>query len=51
MAKGREPGAPKWMWIVGLIGGIAGVVIGLIVGLIFIATLIAAASYGSLYTS
>lgn len=31
MAKGREPGAPKWMWIVGLVGGIIGALVGLIV--------------------
>src|SRR5258707_1103489 len=40
-AKAKEPGAPKFMWIIGLVGGIAGVVFGLIFGIIFIVSIIA----------
>lgn len=36
MAKGKEPGAPKWMWIIGLVGGILGAVSGLIVTIVSI---------------
>ncbi|HEV7742073.1 MAG TPA: hypothetical protein VGO65_06605 [Pseudolysinimonas sp.] len=46
MAKGREPGAPKWMWIVGLIGGIVGLVVGLIYGISLILLAIASTSLG-----
>lgn len=30
MAKGKEPAAPKWMWIVGLIAGFIGIAISLV---------------------
>lgn len=51
MAKGKEPAAPKWMWIVGLIGGIVGVVGSLVWTLAWIIPLIAlgTAGYGTVY--
>jgi len=30
IAKGKEPGAPKWMWLVGIISGFVGIVVGII---------------------
>jgi hypothetical protein len=44
MAKGKEPGAPKWMWIIGLVGGILGVVTGLIVTIVTIIGFVALGS-------
>lgn len=49
MAKGKEPGAPKWMWIIGLVGGIIGVVTGLIVTIVTIIGFVALGSYGYTY--
>lgn len=52
MAKGKEPGAPKWMWIVGLIGGIVGVLGSLVWTLTWLIPLIAigtSGGYGVLY--
>lgn len=31
MAKGKEPGAPKWMWLIGVISGFVGIVVGIII--------------------
>ena len=31
IAKGKEPEAPKWMWLIGIIGGFVAIAIGLIV--------------------
>ena len=45
IAKGKEPGAPKWMWLVGLIAGAVGALIGLLV-LIF--TIMAFATLASI---
>jgi hypothetical protein len=42
IAKSREPGAPRWMWLIGIIAGFVGIVIGGIV-LIVLALLVAAA--------
>lgn len=36
MGKSREPNAPKWMWLVGMITGFVGVAIGLIYAILFI---------------
>jgi hypothetical protein len=44
IAHRREPAAPAWMWIVGLIGGILGGITGLIVTIITIFGFIAAAT-------
>lgn len=30
IAKGKEPGAPRWMWLVGIITGFVGIVLGII---------------------
>lgn len=30
MAKGKEPGAPKWMWMVGIITGFVGILLSII---------------------
>jgi len=30
IAKGKEPGAPKWMWMVGIITGFAGILLSII---------------------
>ena len=47
MARGREPGAPKWMWIIGLVGGILGLVGSIIWGIITVVGIIAGTSLGS----
>jgi hypothetical protein len=47
MGKSREPGAPKWMWIVGLIGGIIGLLGSLIWGALTIVGLIASTTYST----
>ena len=39
MAKGREPGAPQWMWIVGVIAGFLTILINLFFTIGFIALL------------
>ncbi|RQP08473.1 MAG: DUF4190 domain-containing protein, partial [Microbacteriaceae bacterium] len=36
MGKKREPQAPKWMWLTGLITGWAGIALNIIVGAIFL---------------
>ncbi|MCU1581747.1 MAG: hypothetical protein QOD27_1960 [Microbacteriaceae bacterium] len=45
MGKAKEPQAPKWMWLVGIIAGFAAIAIGLIVLIIII---IGFATIGSL---
>jgi hypothetical protein len=44
LARKREPGAPKWMWIVGLIAGIVGAVSSIIFTLVWVFILVADAS-------
>ena len=44
LGKAKEPAAPKWMWIVGLILGFVGVLIGLIYLIVFLAGLAILAS-------
>lgn len=50
MAKGKEPGAPKWMWLVGIITGFVAIGLSLIVGLAILIPLMvlggAATTYG-----
>ena len=41
MAKGKEPAAPKWMWIVGIITGFVALFIALLVVVFWIIALIA----------
>ncbi|MFC0680776.1 hypothetical protein ACFFGH_23345 [Lysobacter korlensis] len=36
MAKGREPGAPQWMWIVGVIAGFVTILLNLIFSFLFL---------------
>lgn len=51
IAKGKEPGAPKWMWLVGVITGFVAVVISLIVLILFFIGLAIVASVpGSINT-
>jgi hypothetical protein len=51
IAKGKEPGAPKWMWLVGVITGFIAVVISLIVLILFFIGLAIVASVpGSIHT-
>jgi phage-related protein len=45
LAKKKEPAAPKWMWIVGIIAGFVAVLISLIA---IIISIIAIATFGSL---
>ena len=45
LGKAKEPQAPKWMWLVGIITGFVAIFIALIVLIIWI---VALASYGSL---
>lgn len=47
MGKSKEPNAPKWMWIVGMITGFVGVAIGLFVSIFTIIGIAALASLGS----
>jgi hypothetical protein len=47
MAKGREPGAPKWMWIVGAIGGGVGILGSIVWTIVYVLPFIFAASYSS----
>jgi hypothetical protein len=49
MAHKREPAAPAWMWIVGLIAGILGAVTSLIFSLVWIFSLIAIAAAPGVY--
>lgn len=44
MGRKREPAAPKWMWMVGLIAGIVGAALSLIFTLFWIFAIIAEAS-------
>ena len=50
LARKREPLAPRWMWIVGIITGIVALVIGVIVVVFFIIGLLLSASAASLST-
>jgi hypothetical protein len=50
IAKSKEPAAPKWMWIVGVIAGFVAVVISLIVLIGFIALIAIGASAGKIST-
>ena len=45
LGKSKEPQAPKWMWLVGIIAGFVAIFIALIFLIIWI---VALASYGSL---
>jgi hypothetical protein len=49
LAHRREPAAPAWMWIIGLIGGILGAITGVIVTIIWIVGLVLFASAGGVY--
>ena len=51
LARKREPAAPKWMWIVGLIAGIVGVVISLITLIVWIISLVYLASVGTVVSN
>ncbi|MCU1471589.1 MAG: hypothetical protein JWQ39_2738 [Glaciihabitans sp.] len=44
IARKKEPAAPKWMWIVGIIAGAVGALTGLIVVILFIVGIIAQAA-------
>jgi hypothetical protein len=46
MARKREPGAPKWMALVGIIAGFVAIGIGLIVTVVTILSFVAAANSG-----
>ena len=48
IAKGKEPNAPKWMWIVGLITGGIGVLISLLILVFWIIAFATFASVGGL---
>lgn len=37
IGRSKEPGAPRWMWLLGIILGFVGIVIGVIVGVLAIA--------------
>ncbi len=51
MGKKREPQAPKWMWLVGIIGGFVAIALGLIVFIVsVILPIIFLASFGSYYS-
>ena len=39
MGKKKEPAAPKWMWLVGIIAGFVALAISLIIGLVTILTI------------
>jgi hypothetical protein len=51
MAKGREPGAPQWMWIVGVIAGFVTILINLFFTIGFIALISIGSQVGNLPTS
>jgi hypothetical protein len=51
MAKGREPGAPQWMWIVGVIAGFVTILINLFFTIGFIALVSIGSQVGNLPTS
>jgi hypothetical protein len=44
MGRKREPGAPKWMWMVGLIAGIVGAVVSIIVTILWVVVIVADAT-------
>jgi hypothetical protein len=44
LARRREPAAPKWMWIVGLIGGIVGALVSIIVTIFWVVVLVSDAT-------
>ena len=44
LARKREPAAPSWMWIVGLIAGIVGAVVSVIVTIFWIIVLVSDAA-------
>jgi hypothetical protein len=49
IAKGKEPQAPKWMWIVGVVAGFVGILLGILFIVLFIVLpLIFVASVGSI---
>ena len=48
MAKSKEPGAPKWMWIVGLVGGFLAIAISIVYIVLFFIAIGMAASVGDL---
>lgn len=48
MAKSKEPAAPKWMWIVGLVGGFVAIAISIIYIVLFFIAIGMAASVGDL---
>jgi hypothetical protein len=45
----REPGAPTWMSLVGIIGGFVGILIALIIGGLFVFAIVGAAVAGDAY--
>jgi hypothetical protein len=49
MAKAREPQAPRWMWLVGIIAGFVAIAIGIIVLVVFIIGIVALGSLGGSY--
>ena len=51
MAKGREPGAPQWMWIVGVIAGFLTILISLIVTIFLFGSLAFLSSVSNMPTS
>ena len=49
IAKGKEPQAPKWMWIVGVVAGFVGILLGILFIVLFIVLpLIFVASVGNI---
>ena len=48
VAKGREPAAPTWMWIVGVISGFVGIFLGIVVG--FFVVLLPILFFGNMAT-
>lgn len=47
MAKGKEPAAPKWMWLVGIITGFVALFIALLVVVFWIIALVTLGSIGT----
>lgn len=37
IGRSKEPGAPRWMWLLGIILGFVGIIIGVIVGVLAVA--------------
>ena len=46
VARGREPAAPSWMWLVGIISGFVGIFLGIVVG--FFVVLLPILFFGSM---